>query len=165
MTVLSTAAIASTAETTVHLVVSSRVTIDRTAAQAWPHLLNLPAWKSSIGTLEAVAGTPGAQGEIRRVTPAGYLIETMLLEPRRRLVFKLYPPDRALFFGFSDFTLSEAGGRTTLNYNVYVEYRFPGLTDQQRREKTAELTRQTQTKLDAEHLHLKALVEGVRNPF
>jgi hypothetical protein len=150
----------------IDLIVRSEVTIDRPAALVWPRLLDLASWKDSIGSLEHVAGEPNAAGELRFVKPpdgneaAGYFVRSVKLVPGRQLVMKLFGQGGQAFVGFAAFNLNEASGRTTVVYDVYVEYRVPDLSEEERRDAAEQLYRATQTKLDQEHLKLKALVEG-----
>lgn len=153
------------AQETVDLIVRTSIDIDRPAAAVWPVLVDLKAWKSSVGSLQHMSGEPEKEGELRFMTPMnataqhGYLIQTMRVVPNRQLVLKLFPSDRAAFLGFAAFTLEESERKTRVTYDVYAEYRMGDMTAQQRSELAQQMHEDVKAKLEAENLQLKKLVE------
>jgi len=146
-------------------VVRTEVTINRPAAEVWPTLVDLPSWKDSIGSLEHVSGEPGAEGELKFMTPAGgtaeqgFFIQTVRLAPPRQFVIKVFPKDDS-FFCFADFTLTEDEGVTHIVYDVYTEDRFEGMTDEEALALGEKIKKATIDKHNAENRRLKELVEG-----
>jgi hypothetical protein len=149
----------------VAVAVRSEVQIERPASQVWPMLLDLKAWKQGIGALAHVAGAVGEEDELRFLVPPdgnaanGYFLRTVRVVPLRHLVFELFPKDRAAFFGFAAFTLDEQQGRTTVTYDVYLDFRGAGLSEPQRSEFRRQRHDEMQAKFAAEHAKLKGLIE------
>jgi hypothetical protein len=150
----------------VAVVVRSEIQIERPASQVWPVLLDLKAWKQGIGALAHVAGAVGAEDELRFLVPPdgnaanGYFLRTAHVVPLHRIVFELFPRERATFFGFASFTLEEQQGRTTVTYDVYLDFRSADLSGQQRAELRRRRHDEMQVKFAAEHAKLKALIEA-----
>ena len=143
-------------------VVRTEVTINRPAAEVWPTLVDLPSWKDCIGSLERVSGEPGAEGELKFMTPAGgtaeqgFFIQTVRLAPPRQFVIKVFPKDDS-FFCFADFTLTEDEGVTHIIYDVYTEDRFEGFVPGDGRTKTRGLD-SIQLVLDGERWRVVSLM-------
>jgi len=146
-------------------IVRTEVTIDRPADEVWPVLIDLPSWKDSIGSLDHVSGEPGAEGELKFMTPSGgtagggFYIQTVRLAPPRQFVMKIFPKDDS-FFCFADFTLIEDEGVTHIVYDVYTEDRFEGMTEEEARALGEKIQQATIDKHNAENRRLKELVEG-----
>jgi uncharacterized protein YndB with AHSA1/START domain len=144
--------------------VRTEVTINRPAAEVWPILVDLASWKDSIGSLDHVSGEPGAEGELKFMTPAGgtaedgFFIKTVLLVPPKQFVIKVFPKDDS-FLCFADFTLTEEGGITHIVYDVYTEDRFVGVTDEKALALGEKIRQATIDKHNTENRRLKELVE------
>jgi len=149
-------------------IVRTEITIERPAAEVWPTLVDLPSWKDSIGSLEHVSGEPGAEGELKYMTPTGgnaeqgFFIQTVRLAPPRQYVMKIFPKDDS-FLCFADFTLTEEEGVTHIVYDVYTEDRFEGMTEEKALALGNEFQQATIDKHNADNRRLKELVE-VRDP-
>ena len=162
------AAAAAPHDESVTVVVRSEVIVERPASLIWPALLDLKSWKEGIGKIERLSGEAGAQDELRFLTPPdgnaanGYFLQTVRVVPGRRLVLKLFPKDRSAFFGFADFNLREADGRTTVSYDVYLDFAASSLSETQHRAWRKQQHDAMKSKFDAEHRKLKALVENAR---
>jgi len=150
-------------------VVRTEVTINRPAAEVWPTLVDLPVWKDSIGALDHVSGEPGAEGEVRLMTPTGgtadqgFFIQTVLLAAPQQFVMKIFPKDDS-FLCFADFTLTEDEGVTHIVYDVYTEDRYEGMTDQEALALGEKIKKATIDKHNADNLRLKEMVEGRVEP-
>ncbi len=146
-------------------IVRTEVTINRPAIEVWPTLVDLPSWKDSIGALDHVSGEPGAEGEVRLMTPAGgtadqgFFIQTVLLAAPQQFVMKIFPKDDS-FLCFADFTLTEDEGVTHIAYDVYTEDRFEGMTDEEALALGEKIKKATIDKHNADNRRLKELVEG-----
>jgi len=148
------------------LIVRTEITIDAPASAVWPYLFDVKEWKQSIGKLERVGGEPNKEGETLRVIPKGaeedqgYYIKYVRVVENRQLVLKIFniPDDGAV--GFSDFSLFESNGTTHMIYDVYVEYRLPGMSDDQVKRFGQQAYEATKTKLESENHKLKELVEA-----
>jgi hypothetical protein len=150
------------------LIVRTEVTIEAPASAVWPYLFNVKEWKQSIGKLERVAGESMKEGETLKVTPKGagedqgYYIKYVRVVENRQLVIKIFniPDDGAV--GFSDFSLFESNRKTHMIYDVYVEYRLPGMTDEEVQKFGQQVYEGTKNKLEKENRKLKELVEANR---
>jgi len=148
------------------LIVRTEITINAPASKVWPFLFKAQEWKQSIGKLERVAGEPNKEGETLRVTPKGagedqgYYIKYVRVVENRQLVIKIFniPDDGNV--GFSDFSLFESNGKTHMIYDVYVEYRLPGMTDEEVKKFGQQAHDGTKNKLEHENQKLKNLVEA-----
>ncbi|MBN1222465.1 MAG: hypothetical protein JXB23_04415 [Candidatus Aminicenantes bacterium] len=148
------------------LIVRTEISINRPPADVWPLLFKVKEWKSSIDKLERVAGEPNKEGETLRVTPKGtgedqgYFIKYVRVEENRQLVIKIFniPDDGAV--GYSDFSLFESKGKTDMIYDVYVEYRLPGMSEEEVRKFGSRAYSATKEKLESENQKLKELVEA-----
>jgi len=149
-------------------VVRTEITIDRPADEVWPVLIDMASWKDSIGSLDHVSGEPGAEGELKFMTPSGgtaeggFYIQTVRLAPPRQFVMKIFPKDDS-FLCFADFTLTEEEGVTHIVYDVYTEDRFEGMTEEKALALGNEFQQATIDKHNADNRRLKELVE-VRDP-
>lgn len=148
------------------LIVRTEITINAPASAVWPYLFNVKDWKQSVGKLERVAGEPNKEGEILKVTPKGagedqgYYIKYVRVVENNQLVIKIFniPDDGAV--GFSDFSLFESKGKTHLIYDVYVEYRLSGMTDEEVKKFGQQVYDATKNKLENENQKLKDLIEA-----
>lgn len=164
----SIAARGDTSNESIDVVVRSEIVIEKPAVSVWPWLLDFRSWKA-IRSLERVAGEPNEEGDLRVVTPCGtggsgsYLMRIIEIVPNERLVLKLLAQDGKSYLGYAAFDLREVNGVTRLVYDIYVEYRTPGLPAE-RLSSTARMFREaTKSKTDQEHLLLKGLVEGTQH--
>jgi len=148
------------------LIVRTEITINTPASEVWPFLFKAQEWKQSIGKLERVAGEPNQEGETIRVTPKGaeenqgYYIKYVRVVEDRQLVIKIFniPDDGTV--GFSDFSLFESNGKTHMIYDVYVEYRLTGMSDEEVRKFGQRAYEGTKNKLESENQRLKELIES-----
>lgn len=149
-------------------VVRTEITIDRPADEVWPVLIDMASWKDSIGSLDHVSGEPGAEGELKFMTPSGgtaeqgFFIQMVRLAPPNQFVMKIFPKDDS-FLCFADFTLTEEEGVTHIVYDVYTEDRFEGMTEEKALALGNEFQQATIDKHNADNRRLKELVEG-RDP-
>ena len=148
------------------LIVRTEITIDAPASAVWPYLFNAKEWKQSIGKLERVAGEPMKEGETLKVTPKGagegegYYIKYVRVVENQQLVIKIFniPDDGTV--GYSDFSLLESHGKTHMIYDVYVEYSFKGMSDEEVKKFGQQAYEGTKNKLEIENRKLKELVEA-----
>ena len=141
---------------------------DRPADEVWPVLIDMASWKDSIGSLDHVSGEPGAEGELKFMTPSGgtaeqgFFIQMVRLAPPNQFVMKIFPKDDS-FLCFADFTLTEEEGVTHIVYDVYTEDRFEGMTEEKALALGNEFQQATIDKHNADNRRLKELVEA-RDP-
>ena len=149
-------------------VVRTEITIDRPADEVWPVLIDMASWKDSIGSLDHVSGEPGAEGELKFMTPSGgtaeqgFFIQMVRLAPPNQFVMKIFPKDDS-FLCFADFTLTEEEGVTHIVYDVYTQDRFEGMTKEKALALGNEFQQATIDKHNADNRRLKELVEA-RDP-
>lgn len=153
----------------INLNTHSTVTIDRTAAAVWPHILDPSGWKQGA-KLWHHAGPVGQVGEIFAAgDPADkrqvmFLVENVELTPNTRRTIKLYLADGTLI-GFASWSLRAEGGRTVVGYDVHSETRLAAAEAQampaaQIRETERGQQAANQQRFDQELVALKRLVEG-----
>lgn len=115
----------------VYIVVGGDLMIGAPIAEVWHHVLNYPSWQN-FPVVKHISGDPGGEGEVvllRKdekgfVFPA-YYARTIKIEPRRRIIWKTYPEERAPnsdFFGIVDFRLEERGGKTLFSNSLLYEF-------------------------------------------
>jgi hypothetical protein len=139
------------------LVTHSSVEIDAAAVDVWPFILEPNDWKQGLKPVW-VSGEANAVGEIReaKAEHEGVAVvlrcETVALEPYTRKVIKISigsPLDPA----WAAWILQEAGGTTTVSYDVYSQVPVPD-------DQAEAYMRDNRDRFDAELLALKELVES-----
>ena len=152
-----------------NLVTHSEVSIERSAQEIWPYIMDPLEWKQGL-RLRHLTGSPGEVGELFGAFPEGspeaisLHLQNVELLPNRRRTIKLTTPDGTLL-GFATWTLLESSNRTTVSYDVSMETL---LSDEQAATTSptdlAELERHgyevNKPRFDAELRALKVLVEG-----
>lgn len=168
LVVLSDASRAQDARAATDLVTHSEVVIERPAAAIWPHVVDPSAWKRGVA-LRLHAGRQGTVGAVHAAIDAArpdvalFYTEDVEVVPHRQRTIKLYQPDGTLI-GYATWWLREAGGRTTVGYDVYSEFRRAApatraAADSMRRA-DREYVDTNQRRFDEELLGLKRLVES-----
>jgi hypothetical protein len=149
----------------------SEVTIDRSAAAIWPHIVDPSGWKQGA-RLRRHAGPAGEVGEVFAAQDPGdtatvsFFVENVELEPSRRRTIKLSAPAGALV-GYASWTLRETAGRTVVQYDVYSETlldaaQAQAMTPAQLAETERSSHATNKARFDQELLALKRLVEAGR---
>lgn len=150
------------------LILHSEIDVDRAPAVVWPYLDRLRDWKQSVVSVERIAGTHDAVGEVLRIgqRPAGQTVyvlqKTLRLQPPRWKVQSLNTEDRVSTSGYIIYSLQEQGEHTRVICDVAALVRVPTAAAEQAgsRDEFAQVANAaTQAKLDADHLELKRLVE------
>lgn len=118
----------------VYLVWQGETLLKATPAEAWPHILNYTSWQS-YPICEPISGRRGEEGEVVRLRKdetgfafPPYYARTVRLEPGRRVIWKTFPEraDSGLdFFGFVEFSVTEAPGGTRFQYRFLYEFLLP----------------------------------------
>lgn len=151
-------------EESVDLIVRSEVTIQQSAAVVWQRLLDFSSWKS-VRSLQRVSGEADQEGYLRLLTPCGatesgsYFVRVVKLIPQERLVLKLTAKDGKAFVGFVAFDLRETQGSVKIVYDTYLQYHVPPSAPD-RQSIARQLREAVKSKVDEEHLVLKAWAEG-----
>jgi hypothetical protein len=152
-----------------NLVTHSEVSIEASAQEIWPYIMDPLPWKQGL-RLRHLTGSPGEVGELFGAFAEGspeaisLHLQNVELHPNRRRTIKLTTPDGTLL-GFATWSLIEHSTGTTVRYDVSMETL---LTDEQAATTSPtdlmELERQgyelNKPRFDAELVALKALVEG-----
>lgn len=152
-----------------HLAIRSRIDIAAPPVAVWAELGRLQAWKTSVVSIERLAGEPGAEGETLRVgqRPADVTVHTILrtlrAEPAAWKVQTLQTEDGRTTDGYVTYSLEPAGPGTRLSCEVVARCRVrapagPGASAALARS----VNEATRAKLDADHEALKRLVETGR---
>lgn len=155
------------------LAIRSRIEIDAPPAAVWSQLGQLQGWKSSVVSLERLAGEPDAEGETLRLgqRPGGTTVHTIMrtvrVEPGAWKVQTLQTEDGRTTDGYVAYTLDPAGAHgTRLCCEVIARCRVvppdrdaEGVSPAEFAHSVNEATR---AKLDADHAVLKRLVESGR---
>jgi polyketide cyclase/dehydrase/lipid transport protein len=117
--------------TLVHFVWDGELTLDAPVEQAWPLVLDYPAWQS-YSKVEHISGEPGGEGEIVLLSKdeegfelPPYYSKVLKLAPPRRVIWKTYPEEGSDFFGIVEFQLHEAGQKTRFEYHLIYEFTVP----------------------------------------
>ena len=156
-----------------NLVTHSEVSIDRPAAIIWPWIVDPSPWKHGAA-LAHQSGPVGAVGDVFAArepddrSKVAFYVENVELVPNRRRTIKIYSPTMALV-GYAAWTLAEAGGRTTVRYDVYSESliepaQAKSMTAAQIQEAERTVLAANQKRFDEELLELKRLAEAGRAP-
>lgn len=151
------------------LALRSRIGIEAPVEVVWARLSQLQAWKSSVVSIERLAGEPDAEGETLRVgqcpgdVTVHVIMRTVRIERPNWKIQTLQTEGSDATDGYVVYTLDAEGEGTRLNCEVVARCRVPlpaGVTD------IAGYARQvnasTLAKLDADHVALKVLVESGR---
>ena len=147
------------------VVVRAEITIDRTAAEVWPVLMDFASWKAGVDGFEHKAGEPGQQDEVKALVEpngvAGDWAKTLRIIPNERLVMTMFSPGVTdTMVAFSDYELQEIDGVTRVQYNLYGVIRLPGMSADELRALAGEYEERSGRVLAADFATLKAMVEG-----
>lgn len=150
--------------------------LDAPAAEVWPVVLDYTAWQD-FRAAENVSGKSGEPGEVVRLlkvtddfeTPP-YLARTIVLEPGRRIVWKVYPEksgagDEFLgavgFSGYVDFQVRENGPSAVLfAYNAVYESLVEYEQDSELKEFETKTYKEFGAMFDTMWVRLRNLIEG-----
>lgn len=115
----------------VYLVRNGELMLDASIKEAWPHVVNYPAWQN-YSIVQRESGEPGQEGEVvllkkeeAGMTFPPYFARTIKLEPERRIIWKIYPQTKDAerdYFGFVEFRVYEANGKTRFCYSTLYEF-------------------------------------------
>jgi len=122
------------------------VTINRSAKDVWPHLLNQDTWMKHF-QIDRVSGDPGTEGEIKIVFMRGgsseesakarpMFFKTLRLEPYKKFVYrpftgKDYSVCQYSFTGTAILTLNEIDSKTCVKFNLYLETESMSMTQKE----------------------------------
>ena len=147
------------------LIVRSQITIDRSVKEVWPRFLSMDDWMTDNRFLP-VGGERGEEGEVRQVVPKeetpyrAYLIETVRIIPFEQYVLKVVSEEGSDYFGFADFSFTEVGDQTRLIYDIYVELKVTGKSEEEFQRFSSEQYAITRELVTQNNQNLKALVES-----
>jgi hypothetical protein len=155
------------------LAIRSRIEINAPPAEVWSQLGRLQGWKSSVVSIERLAGEPDAEGETLRVgqrpgdTTVHTIMRTVRVEPGAWKVQTLQTEDGHTTDGYVAYSLDPAGANgTRLSCEVIARCRVvppPGDAEGVPPAGFAHAVNEsTRAKLDADHVALKRLVESGR---
>ncbi len=155
------------------LAIRSRIEIGAPPAAVWSQLGRLQRWKSSVVSVERLAGETDAEGEMLRVgqrpgdTTVHTIMRTVRIEPWSWKVQTLQTEDGRTTDGYVAYSLEPAGTNgTRLSCEVIARCRVaPPAGDAQGVSPAAfahAVNESTRAKLDADHAVLKRLVESGR---
>ena len=147
------------------LAMRSVVTIKAPPERVWNYLDRPRDWKPSIVSLELIAGTAGAEGETLRVgqRPAAETVHVImrtlrLAVPSWRVQTLATEGSRAVE-GFLLYSLRAVATGTELSCEFVALCRVPPAVAAADRDFARQVGEATLSKLDADHLALKQLVE------
>jgi hypothetical protein len=119
----------------VYLVWRGETLLDAPVEEAWPHVVDYPAWQS-YSIVQHVSGKPGREGEVMLLKKEEegfafppYLARTIKLEPQRRIIWKTFPEQGNDYFGIVEFDVREIDGKTRFNYSLLYEFMMPERTE------------------------------------
>lgn len=151
------------------LVIRSSIGIAAPPEDVWPHLSRVDGWKSSVVSLERLAGEPGAEGETLRIgqRPSDVTVHTIMRTlraiPAEWQVQSLRTEDGQATDGYVAYTLEPDGGGTWVSCQVLARCRVPLPSGIATADEFARLANEsTRAKLDADHAALKRLLEAPR---
>lgn len=122
-----------------HYVSHYAVRIDAPADVVWPHLRRLNEWMYEF-ELSQVAGTPGTEGEVRRLYAAeDFLIQVTHQIPDKLLVIANLPSrfEGEDSTGVAVITLNESDGSTIVDLTMSRRYTWRGEGDDPQRARRA----------------------------
>lgn len=151
------------------LALRSRVSIAAPAATVWPLLSRLEAWKSSVVSIERLAGEPDSEGETLRVAqrPADVTVNTILrtlcVERDAWRVQSLTTEDGEATDGYVTYTLDPVSDGTLVTCELVARCRVAAPAATADVDAFARVVNEaTRAKLDADHAVLKRLAESGR---
>ena len=155
------------------LAIRSRIEIAAPPAAVWSQLGRLQGWKSSVVSVERLAGEADAEGETLRVgqrpgdTTVHTIMRTVRIDPWAWKVQTLQTEDGHTTDGYVAYTLEPAGANgTRLSCEVVARCRVVPPDDVAETVSPADFALavnvSTRAKLDADHAVLKWLVESGR---
>jgi len=107
-----------------HFVSHYSIVIDAPIETVWQHLVNLGSWMYEF-EMALVSGTPGTQGEVRRLySGQDFLVQTVKVIPNKLLVIANLPStfQGESGTGISVMTLHENSGATTVDLTMSRRY-------------------------------------------
>lgn len=107
-----------------HFVSHYSIEIEAPANAVWKQLVDVGSWMYEF-ELSLESGTPGHEGEVRRLYPGqDFFIEITKIIPNKLLVFANLPSvlNGEYSTGVSVITLTETGGTTTVNLTMSRRY-------------------------------------------
>jgi hypothetical protein len=158
---------AASTQRTFDLILRSEITINRPAKEVWPHFLNMDVWMTD-NRFQTIEGQCGEEGEVRLVRPkeatlySAYFIKTVRATPFAQYVLKVIPEKGNDYFGYADFSFTEADGKTHLIYDIYVELKVAEMSDAEYRRFSQEQYENGRGAVARNNQHLKSLVETSR---
>jgi len=129
-------------ENPIYVVLDGSITLNRTAKEVWPYVLNYTLWQD-FSHAEHISGEEGGEGEVVLLKKEEkgleefppYYGRTLKIVPEKQFVWKTYPrkldDDTMDFSGIVDFRLKEVDGKTIFSYYFYYEFIAKGLSEQE----------------------------------
>ena len=156
-----------TPEMTFHLAIRSEIEILAPAALVWDYLHRPTEWKSSIVSIERIAGSPGEEGETLRIgqRPAEetvyVIMRTLRSTPSEWRVQTISTEANQMTDGYVSYALSKSSTGTYLVANFIARCMLDSTVTlrQPLAEYVALIGKATNDKLDADHAALKTLIE------
>jgi hypothetical protein len=151
------------------LAIRSRIDIAAAPERLWPHLARLQDWKTSVVSVERLAGEPDAEGETLRIgqRPVDVTVYTIMRTVRSVAphwkIQTLRTEDGLMTDGYVSYSLEPEGSATRLRCDVIARCRIALPDGFDAVEDFARLANEsTLAKLDADHAALKRLVEAAQ---
>ncbi len=149
------------------LAIRTHVDILVPPAAVWHALGRLGDWKDSVVSTELISGRPGAEGEVIRVgqrpgtTIVYATMRTVRAAQEAWKVQTLQTEGESRVDGYVSYSLERIdGGGTRLRCEVLARCCLPAPPDTDAAELSRTANQSTLVKLDADHQHLKRLLEG-----
>lgn len=156
-------------ETVLAAVARTDLVIERQVAEVWSALFERQRWMTSFKRWELLEGADRTAGARYKVhTSTGTVAEqrferVVVADATSQLVFHLTPAlDTTPYSGFAVYDLQADGAsRTRLTLRVLLNFSLPADPGPQLAASLrAQIAEQTQTKIDADHRRLKAVLES-----
>ena len=154
-------------EMTFHLAIRSEIEILAPAVIVWDYLHRPTEWKSSIVSIERIAGSPGEEGETLRigqrpVAETVYVImRTLRSTPYEWRVQTISTEANQMTDGYVSYALSKSSTGTIVVANFIARCVLDSTVElrQPLAEYVALISKATNEKLDADHAALKIVIE------
>ena len=156
------------ARSPVYVLVEGQMTLNATAAQTWPHVINYLSWQN-YSIAKHISGEVGKEGEVvllkkdeSGASSTPYYARTIKVEPERRVVWKIFrehSTEGGWTFGIVSFRLDEIDGKTRFSYDLMYEFDAPTADEDELRLFKEQQHRNYQTLLSSILPKLKIRVE------
>jgi Polyketide cyclase / dehydrase and lipid transport len=148
------------------LAIRSQIDIAAPAPIVWSALSNLRAWKTSVVSVERLAGEADCEGETLRIgqRPMDVTVHTIMRSVRVQKphwkIQTLQTEDGRATDGYVLYTLEPFGSGTRICCQVIAQCRVPDPGTMPQPAFARHVNEATRAKLDADHMILKRLLEG-----